>query len=166
MCELISWIANNILSIATVVLAGITYLMVLEMKKAREEDSRAYITADISYDGIRGFIDIRNIGKKTAKNTNAKFIPDITPYLASHYKNHNPYDALKTLPPGSHKRVEIKNKINAWSKPNGSPMPVEFKITLEYESDNKKYSEEFSIDLTYDKSIANPESGYDPPQII
>jgi hypothetical protein len=167
MCELINWITDNILSVATVALAIATYLMVREMKKAREEESRAYITADISYDDIRGFIDILNVGKKTAKNIKVEFIPDITPYLASNYKNNNPYKALRTMPPGSHKRVEIRNKIDAWLRPiDNSSMPVNFSIDVEYEFDGKagKCRENFSIDLTYDKSIANPRSGYEPPK--
>ena len=171
MCELMNWNSETILSLATVVLAiatiGLTILtngMVKEMRKAREEDSRAYITADISYDDIRGFIDIRNIGKKTARNIVVKFSPDITPHLANHYRNRNPYDGLKTMPPGSHKRVEIKNKKDAWIKAGESPMPINFTITMSYECDGKNYPDEFPIDLTYDKFIANPNSGYEPPQ--
>src|SRR5580658_5370340 len=107
MCGLIDWFMANILSIATVVLAVATILMVVEMKRAREEESRAYITADISYNDVHGFIDIKNIGKKTAKNIIVRFSPDITPYLASNYKNHNPYDALKTMPPGLNRRASL-----------------------------------------------------------
>jgi len=149
------------ISVILAVCALFTFLFALWKQ---QEDSRAYVIVRGSYDGVRGFFEVTNTGKKMATNLSLDFDPPLEDSLISNYAQLNPYKYLTSITPGQILRTEIKNKSDAWgSVSENTAMPVDFTINVKYRSKilpfiSWRYKDYFKIDLRYDQCISNPDS--------
>ncbi len=147
------------ISIILAVCALLTFLFALWKQ---QEDSRAYVMVRGSYDGVRGFFEVTNTGKRMATDLSLDFDPPLEEHLISNYARLNPYKYLTSIVPGQRLVTEIKNKSDAWGSVIGKkPMPVDFTVNVKYRSKilpfiSWRYKDRFKIDLRYDQCISNP----------
>lgn len=139
-------------SIATVILAILTFQMVREMKKAREEDSRPYVYADFIFDSSVIFIMVRNSGRTGAKNIKFTFDPSL---ISSDNKNISDINmfknGIKFLPPDK----ELKTWFDMGPEFYKSKLPRAYTICIQYENiiTNKRYFEKYELDLETNEGI-------------
>lgn len=134
-------------SIATVILAILTFQMVREMKQAREEESRPYVYVDFVFDTSVILIMVKNSGRSGAKDIKFSFSPALISSEKTKVSEINMFkDGIKFLPPGA----EIKTWFDMGPSFYKSDLPKIYNVQIEYQNaiTDKKYCESFVLDLT------------------
>lgn len=139
-------------SIATVVLALLTFRMVQEMKLAREEERRPYVYVDFLFDSNIIFVVVKNTGRNGAKNIKFTFSK---PLISSKKRNISEIklfkEGLDFLPPNK----EIKTWLDTAPSFYKSGLPTSYDVEVQYIDvvSNNEYTEKFRLDLETYKGI-------------
>jgi hypothetical protein len=139
-------------SVATVVLALLTLQMVREMKQTREEERRPYVYTDFFLESNIIFVIVRNSGKNGAKDIKVTFSP---PLITSENKNISDIamfkEGIKFLPPDK----ELKTWFDMGPSFYSSALQKSYNVKISYEDmvSDKKYEEEYQLDLETYKEI-------------
>lgn len=140
-------------SVATVVLAILTFQMVREMKQSREEDQRPYVYVDFVFDSSVILIMVKNSGRSGAKNIKFLFSPALISSENKKISEINMFkEGIKFLPP----EVEIKTWFDMGPSFYKSDLPKTYNVQIEYQNaiTDKKYCESFVLDLNTRLGIA------------
>lgn len=133
-------------SIATVILAILTFQMVREMKKSREEDRRPYVYVDFVFDTSVILLMVKNSGRSGAKNIKFLFSPALVSSQNEKISEINMFkEGIKFLPP----EIEIKTWFDMGPSFYKSNLPKTYNVEIEYQNviTDKKYRESFVLDL-------------------
>ncbi|WP_409174829.1 hypothetical protein [Brevibacillus fortis] len=164
MIQLIDWLdkhQGSIMAILTLVYVGATILImranrrsVIEMEKTREEEHRPYVVVFFDNKQINqvNFV-IQNIGKTLAKevvitSTPAFNIPKDRPLSESNLLNR----PIPNMPP-NYKFTTFVDML--WDLKDDEGNFPKFDIVVSYKGqNNKKYQEEYHLDLNVEKGIS------------
>jgi len=133
-------------SVATVILAVLTFQMVREMKQSREEDRRPYVYVDFVFDTSVILIMVKNSGRSGAKNIKFLFSPGLISSKNEKISEINMFkEGIKFLPP----EIEIKTWFDMGPSFYKSDLPKTYNVEIEYQNviTDKKYRESFVLDL-------------------
>lgn len=145
--DLINKYSNLLLSLLTSAYVLLTWLVVREMKYAREAEARPYITVDSNIAGVRCYLIVKNEGKSVARNV--KFEIDKTLIgRGNRVINELPVFAygIKYFPPGKDFVFDLYPLHELHDKESKCPAEFNIKVTYEYFK-NKKNKEIVYIDL-------------------
>lgn len=140
-------------SIATVILAILTFQMIREMKKAREEDQRPYVYVDFIFDSSVIMIMVKNSGRSGAKDVTFSFSPALISSKNKTISEINMFkEGVRFLPPDR----EIKTWFDMGPSFYKSNLPKAYSVAVKYQSviNNKQYQESFVLDLNTRLGIA------------
>ncbi len=119
-------------TIATILYVIFTYRLLKETIKARRQQSRPYVLADVEYSNYSLKVVVKNIGNDGACNVNVSTDPIID----------NPFSKIEFLAPNK----EIFNVIT-YIVNKDSPQKYNFIIDY-YDSYKNKYHNEYSINVS------------------